>query len=168
MELASNLLNSEVCREEPCPGAFSSPLCCVAHGEVCRGTGQRLKPATTQDFWNSEAPPNFAWTAASHAAVCLFVSILPFSFVQLLQLCVTSLLSLFLPNFTPSFFLSLPKPSGQSPTPIPRSAVLCALCFPRACEFPTTRSLFNKLLLWSQPAGLCVWHLAQASFSTCS
>lgn len=66
---------------------------------------------------------SFSCTAASHA-VCLFVSVLPFPFVQLVQLCVTPLLSLCLPYFIASFFLSLAKPTDQAPTPTPRSYCL--------------------------------------------
>lgn len=102
------------------------PRCLLLPTLLCGpwGSLQRSWPETVAShnpgLLAFRAPQNFAWTAASHA-VCLFVSILLFPFVQLLQLCVSPLLSLCLRYFTAAFFLSLPKPSGQSPTPIPRS-----------------------------------------------
>lgn len=61
--------------------------------------------------------PGTPATRADH----LFVSTLPFPFVQLLQLGVTPLLSLCLPFFTAAFSLSPAKPSGQSPSPTARN-----------------------------------------------
>lgn len=83
------------------------------------------------------------WTPATHTDR-LFASMLPFHFVQLFQLCITPLLSLCLPLFMTAFSLSPAKHSGQSPAPMPRTTVLFMLCCPRACVFPTTRSLFGQ------------------------
>lgn len=50
------------------------------------------------------------------------------------------------------------NPLANPPLQYPGAIVLCSLCFPRAWVFLTTRSPFNKLLLWSQSALL--WMLA--------
>lgn len=79
MELASNLLNPEVCRGGPCLHTSSSLLPCTVHGETRRGASQILQPVPAWGLWHSEDIPEFCLDSSyPHWSPVCFYAPIPF------------------------------------------------------------------------------------------